>query len=102
MIVLKATQEKIFAVLQSIADIVDRRHVLTGVLLRESGLETFEPNKTARAIVQFFRTAHCAIGCSIGALLSAGARQVRQRLVIPRLRLDGFFSASKVNLRNAP
>ena len=95
MIVLKSTQDKYLAVLQSVAGIVERRHVL----------ESFEPNKTARASVQFFRAVYSSLrinSCGSGTLLSVGLHQAGQWLTTSCLRLNGFFSASKANLRNAP
>ena len=98
MIVLRDTQDKVLAALQSVANIIGRRH-------SASQLKPFEPNETARATVRFFRAAHGthrADGRNIRSLLSAGSRQVGQWLMASGLRLDGFFSASKTDLRNAP
>lgn len=112
MIVLKATQDKILSVLQSIAGIVERRHtlpILVNVLIGKTGTNSlelaaaFEPNKTARAVALIFRPDSSASQASGGsANLSTGLRTVRNRAMSVVPRCVGFFSSSKANLRNAP
>ena len=73
MIIFKATQDKVLGVLQSVAEIVERRHtlpMLANVLLRK-----------------------------LGAIVSGRGDP---GLVFSSARAGGFFSASKANLCNAP
>jgi DNA polymerase III sliding clamp (beta) subunit (PCNA family) len=111
MIVLKATQDKVLSILQSVAGIVERRHtlpILANVLLRKTGaslrLEVSEDglvlvgaNTIARAdqyISSIPRTEGKAlIHASHGLCGGSFSRNTRP---------NGFFSASKANLRNAP
>lgn len=95
MIVLKATQDKVLRVLQSVAGIVERRHTLpivANVLLRKTS--TGLPEQINRATTGMVMTGRDVFvtalrqGCRV--MLGAGSR------------LSGFFSASKANLRNAP
>lgn len=114
MIVLKATQDKVLSVLQSIAGIVERRHtlpVLAYVKSRKTGeteqelVEAYEPNKTARAAAEFFRppTKTAQVAATIGSTISAfGGNSIRSGLAGVQSAIAGFFSASKANLRNAP
>lgn len=88
MIVLKATQDKILSVLQSVAGIVERRHtlpILANVLTRKTGTNS---------------SASQASGGS--AYLVTGLKSVRHRGMSVVPRCVGFFSSSKANLRNAP
>ncbi len=88
MIELKATQDKVLAVLQSIQSIVERRHTLPSldkVIIHKA----ITNPTTAKPIV---RSAH-----PVAALMAARNRDLS---AVPRS--IGFFSASKANLRNAP
>jgi hypothetical protein len=111
MIVLKATQDKILSVLQSVAGIVDRRHTLSTfakILLRNTGANTseltgtFEPNKTARATAQLFRPRLSPVQAGSNPYLSAGLNSARRGVMAAGLGCVGFFSSNKANLRNAP
>lgn len=117
MVVLKATHDKFLSVLQSVAGIVERRHtlpILANVLIRKVGtglsdifelVDSFEPNQTARAAVQIFRPERSVLrvsGRRGSVLLAPGLRPVINGSMNSGLRLSGFFSASKANLRNAP
>lgn len=117
MIVLKATHDKFLGILQSVAGIVERRHalpILANVLIRRGGaglsdqdaqIVSFEPNQTARAAVQIFRPERSVLrvsGRGGSVLLAPGLRPVINGSMNSGLRLSGFFSASKANLRNAP
>lgn len=95
MIVLKATQDKILSVLQSVAGIVERRHtlpVLANVLLRRTGVvdsgKVISPVASQLAVFRQSLTSASLGGRSSWATLGA--------------RPNGFYSASKANLRNAP
>lgn len=112
MIVLKATQDKILSVLQSVAGIVERRHtlpILENVLIRKTGahlpelVEAFEPIQTAKAIVNCFwpQLKDIQSGSS-NAFLSIGLKSASNRAMSVGPCFVGFFSASKANLRNAP
>jgi len=88
MIVLKATQDKILAVLQSVAGIVERRHtmpILANVLTRKT--DTNPPASQASGSNSY---------------LFAGLKAVRNRAMSVVPCCVGFFSSSKANLRNAP
>jgi len=111
MIVLKATQDKIRSVLQSVAGIVERRHtlpILANVLFRKTAhlselVDAFEPNQTAKAIAHFFWPLPRDIQTgSSNAFLSIGLKSARNRAMSVGPCFVGFFSASKANLRNAP
>ena len=117
MIVLKATRDKFLGILQSVAGIVERRHtlpILANVLIRRGGaglsdqdaqIVSFEPNQTARTAIQIFRPERSVLrmnGRESRVLLSPGLRPVINGSMTSGLRLAGFFSASKANLRNAP
>lgn len=112
MIVLKATQDKILSVLQSVAGIVERRHtlpILANVLIRKTSTNSLElvaaveSNKTARAVTLILRPDPSASQASGGsAYLSTGLKAVRNRAMSVVPRCVGFFSSSKANLRNAP
>lgn len=95
MIILKATQDKFLSVLQAIAGIIQRRHtlpILANVLLREAGEGAFESTKQTIA-------SH-VLACRQP--LAQGAWRGSSGLLISKSRSNGFFSASKANLRNAP
>lgn len=95
MIVLKATQEKILAILQSVAGIVERRHtllVLNKVIIHKTGadLTPLEP---------------CPIALrptTSNAYQFTGLQRARNWAISALPRCVGFFSATKANLRNAP
>jgi len=111
MIVLKATQDKVLSVLQSVAGIVERRHtlpILANVLLRKTGtslrLEVSDDGlvlvgaTTIARVDQYIgsipRTGwEALIHASHGLCCGSFSRNARP---------NGFFSASKANLRNAP
>ena len=112
MIVLKATQDQILSVLQSIAGIVERRHtlpILAKVLLRNADGEgarlvgVYVPNKIARAAATLFRPV-CSQLQRVPATghFVMGLKSFRQGLIAIGRNLVGFFSSSKANLRNAP
>lgn len=114
MIVLKATQDKVLAVLQSVAGIVERRHVLpilANVLMRKAdggalfGIELYGPYDTSSCAAPFFHLVpgiRYASGGRSSTLLSSGGCSFRNKALTAGLKLSGFFSASKANLRNAP
>ena len=105
MIVLKATQDKVLAALQSVASIVERRHtlpILANVLIRKMGGivqlvhgAEFDFEKTGPAIAQITRKMRSQRGRSVEA---RGLKGVAVNLP----RSTGFFSSVKANLRNAP
>jgi hypothetical protein len=92
MIVLKCTQDKLLSVLQSVSGIVERRHALPlfqNVLVR--GLASATPN-----FVSLLRS-----------LTSAPRTPKKFHLQVanqtePLNQNMGFFSAQKLNMRNAP
>jgi len=112
MIVLKAAQDKILCILQSVAGIVDRRHmlpILANVLIRKTGtplpelVDAFEPNQTTKVIANIFWPLPKDIQSgSSNAFLSIGLKSASNRAMSVGPRFVGFFSASKANLRNAP
>ena len=96
MIVLKATQDKVLRVLQSVAGIVEQRHtlpILANVLLRKSEMGV---SSCVNAPVQ-----RVVLACR-----ERGTPVVRRSesvgLLVSSARPNGFFAASKANLRNAP
>lgn len=95
MIVLKATQDKVLSVLQSVAGFVERRHtppILAKVLLRKSGaIDSGQTNSPVASYLIVCRQ-HLAQVSGRGGF----------GLVFSSARSSGFFSASKANLRNAP
>jgi len=112
MIVLKATQDKLLSVLQSVAGIVERRDtfpILAKVLVRKAGGEDARlvgiclPNKIARAAAALFRPV-CSQLQRVPALghFVMGLQFFRQGLIAIGRNIVGFFSSSKANLRNAP
>jgi hypothetical protein len=91
MIVLKATQDKVLAALQSVAGIVERRHtlpVLANVLTRNL---TAGPRFAADPAAQNSRVHDARVIPTCSSALASKPR-----------RVAGFFSVMKVNLRNAP
>jgi hypothetical protein len=112
MIVLKATQDKILCVLQSIAGIVERRHtlpILANVLIRKTDtqlselVEAFEPIQTTKVVVNcFWPQPKDVQSGSSNAFLSIGLKSASSRAMSVGPCFVGFFSASKANLRNAP
>lgn len=99
MIVLKATQDKVLAVLQSVAGIVERRHtlpILANVLIRRTPhFDVMELEMCPAAVEVPAR--HSA---EVFTLFSRPAAKLKQALV-PNLPRTSYFS-SKVNGRNAP
>ena len=95
MIILKATQDKVLSVLQSVAGIVERRHtlpILANVLLRKTGASDF--GQISQSVTGLL------MACRL--LLACGFRRESSGGITSGLRRTGFFSASKANLRNAP
>ena len=89
MIVLKCAQDKLLSVLNSIAGIIERRHALP--VLQTPGAPPTMPTH-ARLLRALSSTA--AAPMKLGGLRSQAAE--------PLNLLIGFFSASKLNMRNAP
>lgn len=113
MIVLKATQDKVLSVLQSVAGIVERRHtlpILANVLVRRTGnvlrveaadlpdefvlVSSSTMTRAVQRLASIFATER-------DGLIHALPGQCRGSLS-RNTRPNGFFSASKANLRNAP
>lgn len=99
MIVLKATQDKVLAVLQSVAGIVERRHtlpILVNVLIRRTPqFDVMELEMCPAADELSAR--HSA---EVFTLFSRPIAKLKQALVL-NLPRTSYFS-SKVNGRNAP
>ena len=95
MIVLKATQDAVLSVLQSVAGIVERRHtlpVLANVLPRKTGaVDSGQASSPVARLLTVFR--HSLISAYWGG--NSGWATLGTRT-------NGFYSASKANLRNAP
>ena len=88
MIVLKATQDKILSMLQFVADIVERPHMLPSL---------------ANVLIRKANTTPTASRVSASkAYLSTGLKAVRNQAMSVVPCCVGFFSSSKANLRNAP
>lgn len=88
MIVLKATQDAVLSILQSVAGIVERRHtlpILASVLSQKTYTTPAAPKASASK-----------------AYLSTGLKAVRNRAMSVVASCVGFYSSSKANLRNAP
>ena len=88
MIVLKATQDAVLSILQSVAGIVERRHtlpILANVLIRKADTTPTASKASASK-----------------AYLSTGLKAVRNQAMSVVPCCVGFFSSSKANLRNAP
>jgi hypothetical protein len=113
MIDLKATQDKVLSVLQSVAGIVERRHTLpilatmlqrkTGNVLRVEAADLPDEfvlvcSSTISRAVQKLAS---MLAIERNALTHALHGQCRASLS-RNTRINGFFSASKANLRNAP
>jgi hypothetical protein len=99
MIVLKATQDKVLAVLQSVAGIVERRHtlpILANVLVRRTPHFDVMELEMSPAAVEL-PTRHSA---EVFTLFSRPVAKLKQALVL-NLPRTSYFS-SKVNGRNAP
>jgi hypothetical protein len=95
MIVLKATQDEVLRVLHSIAGIVERRHslpILAPVLLRKTGaVDAGQANSPVASHIAVFRQS-----------LMSASRMGGSGKTTLSARPNGFYSASKANLRNAP
>jgi TPP-dependent 2-oxoacid decarboxylase len=88
MIVLRATQDKILAILQSVAGIVERRHtllVLNKVIIHKTGADSTVLKLIASNAYPF-----------------AGLQAARNWAISALPRCIGFFTGIKANLRNAP
>lgn len=99
MIVLKATQEKVLAVLQSVAGIVERRHtlpILANVLIRRTAHFDFMELEMCPTAVEV-PARHSA---EVFTLFSRPMVKLKQALAL-NLPRTSYFS-SKVNGRNAP
>jgi hypothetical protein len=113
MIVLKATQDKVLSVLQSVAGIVERRHtlpILANVLVRKTGnvlrVEAADlPDEfvlvCSSTIARAVQKLTSMLSIERNALTHALRGQCRGSLS-RNTRPNGFFSASKANQRNAP
>jgi hypothetical protein len=88
MIILKSTQDKVLAILQSVAGIVERRHALP--LLAKVIIQKTGANSTALKPI------------ASNAYPFAGLRAARNWAISALPRCIGFFTATKANLRNAP
>lgn len=89
MIVLKCAQDKLLSVLNSLAEIIERRHVLP-VLQTPTAPPTMPTH--ARLLRALSKTASAPM--KFGDLRTQAAEPLNQQI--------GFFSASKLNMRNAP
>ena len=99
MIVLKATQDKVLAVLQSLAGVVERRHtlpILANVLIRRTAHFEFMELEMCPAAVEV-PARHSA---EVFTLFSRPVAKLKQALVLNLPRTSYF--GSKVNGRNAP
>ena len=113
MIILKETQDKVLSVLQSVAGIVERRHtlpILANVLVRKAGnvlrVEAADlPDEfvlvCSSTITRAVQKLTSMLSIERNVLTHALYGQCRGSLS-RNTRLNGFFSASKANLRNAP
>lgn len=93
MIVLKATQDKVLAALQSVAGIVERRHTLP--ILRDVLIGKFGAGNglaIEKVEVQIHRPHDTRVRVA----------PARRELGLKTRPVGGFFSVMKVNLRNAP
>ncbi len=98
MIVLKATQDKVIAVLQSVAGIVERRHtlpILANVLIRRS-----PSNPLQLDICPLAREASVCHSTEVFPLGVRIMTKLKRALVMSLPRTSYF--GSKVNGRNAP
>ena len=106
MIVLKATQSKVLAVLQSVAGIVERRHtlpILANVMLRRIG------GKSHMVVGFDADSEQELVPRPINVMPAMGRSEPVNRLpqccrgiLASGQRSSGFFSSGKANLRNAP
>jgi len=99
MIVLKATQDKVLAVLQSVAGIVERRHtlpILANVLCRRTASFGFMELDISPSALE----APARHSAEVFALFSRPMTKLKQALAL-NLPRTSYFS-SKVNGRNAP
>jgi len=99
MIVLKATQDKVLAVLQSVAGIVERRHtlpILANVLIRQTAHFDFMELEMCPPVLDA-PTRH---GAEVFTLFSRPMVKLKQALALNLPRISYF--SSKVNGRNAP
>lgn len=95
LIVLKATQEKILAALQSVAGIVERRNtlpILANVLIRKTGV-FFTDDEVPTSICQ--QRMKSSISTYFPLHMNTCSKELSKRA-------SGFFTAAKLNLRNAP
>lgn len=95
MIVLKAPQDMVLGVLQSIAGIVDRRHTLpirANVLLRKTNASVLEQ---AVSLASSHFCVSRQLSVRVASLVGFG-------FAVPKVRPHGFFTANKANLHNAP
>jgi DNA polymerase III sliding clamp (beta) subunit (PCNA family) len=102
MIVLKATQDKVLAALQSVAGIVERRHtlpILANVLIRKTGgILTFSSVDSGASKNELIDTQISRISWDQNSGETKGRNGFRVNISRPK----GFFSSAKTNLRNAP
>lgn len=98
MLVLKAAQDKVLATLKWVAEVVDRRHILP---MKKGPLED--------AFARFGGEPAVAKAAAAPAVPPRPVRDIRAAGFFKRglarnsnSAFTGFFSAEKVNLRNAP
>jgi hypothetical protein len=99
MIVLKATQDKVLAVLQSVAGIMERRHtlpILANVLIRRPAHFGFMELEICESTLE----APARHSAEVFTSFSRPMAKLKQALVL-NLPRTSYFS-SKVNGRNAP
>lgn len=104
MIVLKATQDKVLAALQSVAGIVERRHtlpILANVLIRKTGgiltISSVDSGASKNELINT-NTQISRISWDQNSGETKGRNGFRVNISRPK----GFFSSVKTNLRNAP
>jgi DNA polymerase III beta subunit, N-terminal domain len=102
MIVLKATQDKVLAALQSVAGIVERHHtlpILANVLIRKTGgILSFSSVDSGSSKTELINTQISRISWDQNSGVTKGRNGFRVNISRPK----GFFSSVKTNLRNAP
>jgi DNA polymerase III beta subunit, N-terminal domain len=102
MIVLKETQDKVLAALQSVAGIVERRHtlpILANVLIRKTGgILRFSSVDSGSSKTELINTQISRISWDQNSGETKGLNGFRVNISRPK----GFFSSVKTNLRNAP
>jgi len=105
-IVLKATQSKVLAVLQSVAGIVERRHtlpILANVMLRRVGRNLYTTVGFDADSEQELAPRTINVMPAMGrAELVNRLPQCGRGILASGQRSNGFFSSGKANLRNAP